>query len=314
MKTPFPVNPFLTGIVMAYQNAEFIADEVLPRKTVGARLYKYGVIGLDQYLTAPNTLVGRKSQPNEVEFGATEATASVEDYGLDDVVPIDDINAASANGSVITDPLGVASEGIAQLVMLDREIRVANVVMNPATYPAANKLAVTAKWDDPTTDVLGAIRAALAGMFVKPNTVVFGYDAWQKISVQKQIIAAIYPAAPAPVAGALQATPQSVAALLGVRKVLVGEAWKNSAQLGQTPSMARVWASSSVAFLYLNPTANPKQGLTFGWTAQYGTRVAGDIPEPKVGLRGSIRVRVGESVNETVTAPTAGFLFTGVLT
>lgn len=311
MKTPFPVNPYLTGIVMAYKNAGFIADEVLPRKAVGGRLYKYGVISLDQYLTAPNTLVGRKSQPNEVEFNATEMTGSVEDYGLDDVVPIDDINAA-ANGTAINDPLGVASEGITELVLLDREIRTSNIVMNAATYPAANKLAITAKWTVSGTDILGTIRANLTGLFIRPNTVVFGADAWNAFSTHPQVVAAAFPAAAAPVAGALQADQASVARLLGVQKVLVGEAWKNGAQLGQATSLTRIWPDS-VAFLYLNPNATPKTGLTFGWTAQYGTRVSGDIPEPKIGLRGSIRVRVGESVNENVTAPGAGFLFYDVV-
>jgi len=44
-------------------------------------------------------------------------------------------------------------------------------------------------------------------------------------------------------------------------------------------------------------------------TAEYGSRFAGTIPEPKVGLRGAERVRVGESVKELVTAADCGYLF-----
>jgi hypothetical protein len=33
------------------------------------------------------------------------------------------------------------------------------------------------------------------------------------------------------------------------------------------------------------------------------------MPEPKLGLRGSTRVRVGESVDEVIAAPALGALF-----
>lgn len=47
--------------------------------------------------------------------------------------------------------------------------------------------------------------------------------------------------------------------------------------------------------------------VTFGFTAEYGTRIAGAEYDSRIGLRGGRRVRVGESVKEIVCAPELGF-------
>jgi len=46
---------------------------------------------------------------------------------------------------------------------------------------------------------------------------------------------------------------------------------------------------------------------TWGFTAEYGSKIVRAIPEEKIGLKGSIRHRVGEQVREMVSAPGAGF-------
>ncbi|MDF5999924.1 hypothetical protein P4050_16595 [Pseudomonas aeruginosa] len=77
---PFPIDPELTAIAIAYRNGRMIADEVLPRagRQAGVLLWKYD---LAQGFTVPETLVGRKSKPNEAEFSATDETSSTEDHG-----------------------------------------------------------------------------------------------------------------------------------------------------------------------------------------------------------------------------------------
>ncbi len=84
---PFPIDAELTAIAIAYRNGRMIADDVLPRVPVGKQEFKYWKYDLADGFTVPNTLVGRKSRPNEVEFDATDATDSTEDHGLDAPVP-----------------------------------------------------------------------------------------------------------------------------------------------------------------------------------------------------------------------------------
>ncbi|MDF5847721.1 hypothetical protein P4124_07620 [Pseudomonas aeruginosa] len=132
---PFPIDPELTAIAIAYRNGRMIADEVLPRVPVGKQEFKFWKYDLAQGFTVPETLVGRKSKPNEVEFSATDETSSTEDHGLDAPVPQADIDNAPTNYN----PLGHATEQTTNLILLDREARTSKLVFNPNSMPRATK-------------------------------------------------------------------------------------------------------------------------------------------------------------------------------
>ena len=313
---PFPIQQELTAIALAYSNRSYIADQVLPRVLVGSREFKWLQYNRDEMFTVPETMVGRKGVPNEVQFGASEVAGFVKDYGLDDLVPNEDLDAAPAG----YDPLGRAVEGTSELVALDRELRVRDLVFNTATYPAANRatLSGTSQWSDYTnSDPYSAIMAARDGMLMPFNTGIIGRLAWSKLRVHPKITAALAPSAAGNSstsnAQGAPATLQAVADLLELDQILVGESWVNTAKPGQTASLSRVWGKH-MALLHLNPIASIRgNAITFGYTAEYGNRVSGSIPEPKVGLRGAQRVRVGESVNEIVCASDVGYYFQNIV-
>ena len=317
MNFPFPIQQELTAIALAYTNQRYIADLVLPRTGVGSREFKWLQMNRDEMFTVPDTRVGRKGVPNEVQFGSSEVPGFVRDYGLDDVVPNEDIASAPPGYN----PLGRAVEGIAELVALDREKRVADLVFNANTYPASNRttLSGTSQWSDYTnSDPYTAIMNALDGMLMRPNMAVIGRLAWSRLRVHPKITASLAPSSngntgsTTSFAGA-PASLQAVADLLELDQILVGESWVNTAKPGQTPSMSRVWGKH-MAFMHINPIGTIRgNAITFGYTAEYGNRVAGSIPEPKVGLRGSQRVRVGESVNEIICASDVGYYFQNVV-
>lgn len=309
MPTPFPVQPELTAIAIAYKNPDvaYIADEVMPRVPV-AQKFKYLKLNQGDFFTVPDTKVGRKSEPNVVEFGATEVTDSVEDWWLDDIVPNDDIQAA-ANANY--DPLGRAVEGVTNLVMLDREIRVANKTFTLGNWAAANRttLAGTSQWSDyAASNPVDAILAAMDLCLIRPNVLVLGQAVWTKLRQHPKVVEAVKATGAGGVNAAGVVARQQVAELFEVNKVLVGTGWVNSAKKGQTPSMTRVWGKHC-ALLALNSNPDPMQITTWAFTAQFGTKVAGSIDEPKMGLRGSVRVRSGESVKEVIAANDLGYFF-----
>ena len=55
--------------------------------------------------------------------------------------------------------------------------------------------------------------------------------------------------------------------------------------------------------------AGPQAGVTFGFTAAWGNKIAGNLDEPRIGLTGSQRVRVGERVKELVVATDISYYF-----
>lgn len=304
-KAPFVITPELTAIAIAYHNPRLIADEVLPRVPVGKKEFKYKLHTMQEGFTVPNTLVGRTSRPNKVEFTSTDETESVIDYGLDDPVPQDDIDNAPPNYS----PLGRATEGLTSLIELDREIRTAALVFASGSYAAANRLALSGS--DQFSDFIGSdpvktIMDALDAMVMRGNIAVIGRAAFSVLARHPKICKAVHGNS----GDAGIVTRRAIAELFELDDIFVGEGFANSAKKGQTPSLNRVWGKH-LALLYRD-RVNPNQ-VTFGFTAQFGKRIAGAFEDKNIGLRGGQNVRVGESVQEIVCANDLGFFLQNVV-
>lgn len=301
MKAPFPIQAELTAIAIAYRNMRLIADAVLPRVGVGTQEFKYMAYDKADRFSIPDTKVGRKSQPNEVEFGATELTSSTEDFALDDPVPQADIENAPQN----FDPLGNAVEGIMDLILLDREKRTADSVFNAATYPTGNKVTLsgTSQWNDQGNSTpLDDIFTGLDTPIMRPNVMVLGRTTFTQLAQHPDVMKSVNRTA----GDKGYARREDIAALFELDEVLVGDAWYNTAKKGQAMSLSRVWGKHC-ALLHIDRTANTRRGVTFGLTAQFGGRVAGSERDPNIGMRGGQRVRAGESVKELITASDVGY-------
>lgn len=316
-QAPFVVQPQLTAITLAYRNARFIADDAMPRLPVSSKNFKWSQYTLADGFTIPDTRVGRKSKPNEIDWTASEQTSSVADYALDDAIPNDDIEmAASASrvaGVQAIDPRMRSTELLTDLVALDREKRVADLLFTLGTYPAANRatLSGTSQWSDKTnSDPITAMLNALDIPMYRPNILVLGQAVWTQLRQHPKVTAAVYPAGGNAIGGASPIGRAALAELLEVDEVIVGQGWYNSAKPGQAASMVRLWGKHA-AFLYRAPVmAAPETTMTFGFTAQYGTRIAGTVEnDPNIGMRGGERVRVGESVKEVVAASDVAYFF-----
>lgn len=301
---PFPVTPELTAIAIAYRNpdASLIADDVMPRvRPVSTREFRYTVFDLSHF-DRPNTYVGRRGVPNEVSMGAMEETAAIEDYGLDEKIPQDDIDQADRMNRDLS---GEAVEYIMNLVKLDREVRVANLVQDTANYGTgcSSTLSGENQWSDPASTPLTALLEALEKPFMRPNTMVMSQGVWSKLRVHPQIVKSVYP-----LSGEGVVTRQQVADLLEIQTILIGSSRVNNARKGQKTALTPTWGKNC-ALLYLDRAASSQRGITWGMTVPYGTAVGGSKPDGNIGLRGGLVVRAGESLKELVTAKDAGYLF-----
>lgn len=303
---PFPVDPVLTGIAMAFRQRGMIADDVLPRVPVGGSEFKWYKFDFAEETTLPDTRVGRRTPPNQVEFGASEETGKTVDYGLDDTIPQRDIDAAVR---IKIDPRRQAVESIMKLLELDREVRVANMVTNLNNYPAAQRVTLsgTGQFSDYTnSDPLSVLMNALDQPIMRPNIMVIGQSAWTVLRMHPKLVAAVN----GNVATAGVVSREDLARKLEIDEILVGRALVNNARKGQTPSMARAWGKDIALHYRERVSAVSDTSVTYGFTAQYGDRVSGAWEDKDAGgLKGGVRVRSGEEVGEVICSPECGYLF-----
>lgn len=316
MERPFVVDAALTAIAIGYRNdrAAYIADRVLPRTHVTAEKFKWTYYPIEEAFNVPDARVGRTGQVKQLEFGGEERSSMVEDFGYDVPIPSSDIDAAREareRGVSSFDPEGHAVMMIGDTLLNQREVRVANIVHNPANYAQSRKrlLAGTSQFSDPAnSDPLGVILTGMEATLVKrPNTITMGRDVWSKLRSHPKLVNAVK--------GNL--TNQGVITIEqfkemlsgeGVTEVLVGDTWYNTARPGQPVALQRAWGKH-IALTHIDPLVQPELGgITWGLTAEYGAKVAGRIEDPNVGLQGGFRIRNGERLKELIVAQDVGYL------
>jgi hypothetical protein len=316
---PFVIQPRLTALAMTYVNEAFIADSILPRLPVDSSQFKYSKYTLADGFTIVDTRIGRKSAPNEIDWTALETPDFTVNYGLQDRIPIEDLNNAAAamsiQGVMPIDPEARSTQLLTDLVALDREKRVADLITTLTTYQASQRttLSGTSQWSDyANSNPIDAILTALDACLVRPNILQMGQAAWTKFRQHPKVAAAIFPGGGNATSGGGGTTvaAQQVADLLEIEEVIIGKGWYNAAKPGQAPTMTRLWGKHA-ALLYRNPQIiDPLKSVTFGFTAQFGEKVVGTIVgDPNIGLEGGNTVRVGERVKEVICANDAGYFF-----
>ena len=223
-----------------------IADMVCPRVRTGYK-FTYTTLKEEDLLSIPDVRASRASLLNQVEFGASDTTDSVVDYGLEDPVPYRDIDEAQKQ-EVPYDPLALATESTAELVKLAREKRVADLLTTAANYATnhSTTLAGNAQWSHANSNPRDAIMAALDVPLVRPNTLVFGQAVWTKLRQHPKIVEAIKLSGAGDQASGV-VMKAAVAALFEVDNVYVGQAWYQSAKRGQDDSFARLWGRAATS-------------------------------------------------------------------
>jgi hypothetical protein len=297
---PYPSDPAILAVVMAYHNESLIADLVLPRLRVLKQEYRWYEWSKAESYTIPDTSVGRRSAPNEVEFGATEKAGVTKNHGLRDPIPQDDID----NAPTGVDVLGRAAEGLADMIRLDRERRVANMVFSASAYATSNKtiLAGTSQFSDPVNSKpISVITTGLGIPLVRPNVIVMGQAVWDALRQHPEIVSAVL--GNAGTKGLV--SREQFAMLFELTEVLVGSGFVNTAKPGQTATYGRLWGKHMLLFRR-DPLADPTRNAnrpTYGFTAESGEPVARSEANSSIGLRGGVVVTVGESVDEQIAAP-----------
>lgn len=310
---PFVIVPQLTRIAMAVRNTDLIADTVCPRVPVAGELFQYTKVTTKDRFQHPDDIISRTGHLNELEFAQSDETDRTVDRGLAAPVPQVDVDrAAQAN---MADPRGMAVENLTQVVLLNREQRVADLLFTASNYSLKQALDGNAgkkRWDDANDgDPIGYMEAAMAEMIVRPNMAVMGYNVMLAVRKHPKVISRLYGSSSTRGAALLQ----DIASELGLDSIQVGSAWKDSAKKGQALSLGRVWGNAC-ALIRVSSSLAGTQTVepVFTFTAQSDARTAGTWFDPGRGKKGVEMLKVTESVKELIAWTEAGYLFTTPLT
>lgn len=297
------IDAVLSNLSIKYRNAAFIWPLIMPIIKVGKRSDKFFKYTKEDSFKLADDKIGPKSLPNEVDWGVGTDNYSVKDHALGDWLPQESIE----NADNPLQPEVDTNDFLNSLLDIAQEKRVADVVFNAATYPVSNKVALAgnAQWGGTADDPIGDIITGLETCLVRPNTLVFGADAWAKFRRVPKILDAVkattrYQGSP----GGL-ATGTEVAALFEVDQVLVGRSRYNTANEGQAPSLTRLWGKHCAA-LYVEK--NPGiRSVTFGATFVEMLRQTMRDFDPKRGIKGAHYIKVAWNSDEHIIANDLGY-------
>ena len=328
--SPFPHDPVRTAIILLYHEPGMIAHRVLPpTPPLGSEKFDYTKFEIGDAFQVPNTDLGRKSEPQEVEVQGKRVVDSTRHHGLRDAVPQSDVDNAMVRRDGAPnwmDPRDLAAINLKHLLQLAREVRTADTVFATTSYGADYRIALAQadRFDKDAADPLGVLETALETPIFRPNVVVFGQKPWSKFRQHPKVLKAVNR-----VSGADSglASRQGVAELLEVDEVLVGRSRVASSEEGQELALKRAWGKH-VACIYRGATAvgtsmpggdagsQQQEGLdlvsnkdttTFGFNAVYQPEEVLSRFNPIRGIKGVHELIVRESCREVICGPEFGY-------
>ncbi len=301
--SPFPVTEEQLAVAVEYRNKAFIADEALPVVRTGKQEFSYQTFEKKDSFTIPKTESSRKGGLNTLELSGTETTDKTIDYGLQALIPQNDID------NTEFDLVNHYIQKIMELVNLDHEKRVADMVFNSSNYASGNKttLSGNSQWSDftnstPLKDILDGFDACL----MRPNVGIIGQQVWTKLRQHPDVVKAI-----GGNSGDSGIVPvRAVADLLELDELYIGSANYNTANRGQTFSKAFLFGKHA-CFFYRDTASIPQLQTSQFFTAQFGDPVVYTAPlnPGDLGLSGGVKVVAGRRLKEVKTATDLGYLF-----
>jgi len=264
------VNIPLSNLAIQYKPEGLIADQLAPIVLTSKQADAYTIYERAEAYAVEDDARGPGAPVNRITRSADSATFYCKNYALGSSIPQEDIENADA-GWLISERQS-RIESISDKLALSWEKRV-GLQMTSGTNVGSYS-AVSSAWTDYTagnSDPIGDINTTIQGIQdltgMRPNRMVMGDKAWRNFREHADVIDRIYGndgTAP----GARLVTQNNAAALFELDTVLIGGAYYNANDEGQSASLTQIWDDNVV--LYYAPNAPRKDKAsamyTFRWT------------------------------------------------
>lgn len=300
------IDEYLTNMALDYRPHEMIADMLFPVVSVNKQSGYYLEYSRGDALRVPSdTSRAPGTEAKKITRSVGSGTYYCPNYALKVGVTAED----KANMNAINQQklYNGRAQFLLQKLYLDWEVRIANQVTsgsNVGSYAAVNSA-----WSDvvnanPLTNIWAAMDNVADAVGVKPNRIVFGEQAWREFRRNANVRNLILGRD-----GQGLVSRQATADLFEVDQILVGGAYKNTANEAQSATLATVWGENVLVY-YAPPSPSmddPSFGYSFRW----------EVPEvpalqverhPYDSRRKEEEIEVGYYQSEKITGAAYGYL------
>jgi len=296
------VDPVLSNVSIGYQNSAYVAEQLYPTLRVAKQSGKHFIYNKGKFRVTDN-LRGAGAASKEATLSLTTGLPYFcEDHALKQFVTDEDVDGAMPP----MDPFVDATENVSELHLIARENELAASLTDTAVLTQNTTLSGTDQWSDfSNSDPIGDIRTGKqtvhSEIHVDPNVLVLGKQVFDKLVDHPAVIERVK------YSQLGVATPELLARLFDVERVIIAAAGKNTAVEGQTDSMGYIWGKNAV-LAYINPRLGQKMitlGLTYQWKERQVERLRGSDEEDRKGTF----IRVGNHYYDmNLVSASAGYL------
>ncbi|KQW96972.1 hypothetical protein ASC94_09195 [Massilia sp. Root418] len=256
-------DPILTSVAQGYKNSVFVGGALFPTVPVSARGGKITTFGKEDFmLYATGRSPGQNTK--RVTFGYAGAPYVLESHSLEGQLPIETMQEAQAVPGI--DMSSITIQGTQDIIALRLEKQQADTARNPGAYAASNKITLsgTSQWSDfsGTSDPVAVIEAGKEAVRKKvgkrANVAVIGALVFSVLKQHPKVLDRMK------YTGRDVATPELLAQLFGLDKVLIGDA----VYADDTGTFYDVWGKDVVLAYVEVGSVKEKGKPSFGYTYQ----------------------------------------------
>lgn len=304
------IDRLLSQMAIGYANDNLVAGTIAPVVPVDKQGDMYSVFSSADAFRIEDTKRSPGTEANKITRTISSDTFYAQNYALKYPVTLEDRE--NADPVYRQNMIDNAGEYLVEKHGLDWENRLATLIFAAASV--GSSAGVASEWDAAaSSDPLGDMNTALDNVEdltgTRPNRILMGKDAWRSCRRNDQILNRLFGSNN----GGGFAMRGQVASLLEVDEIIVGGAYKNTANEAQAASLSKIWADHVLAY-YAPSSASrdrPSHSYSFRWQpAGMPSMQAERHPyDPKTK---SEEVEVGYYQAEKITGANYGFLLLSV--
>jgi len=294
------IDQILTNISIMYRNAAYVGTQIMPVVPVKKKSDIYYIYDskADRF-RIPKTLRAPKTESRTVDWKVTTDGYVCDEHALNDL--IDDIERDNADKPLNLEVDTV--EFLTDILQLGLEMRIKDKVEASLSANAPGVVWDTYETSNPIGDIETGKNAIHSVIFKEPNVLLLAKAVYDKLKHHPDILDRIKYVQKGVV------TPELMASVFEVEKVIIGKAGYNTAKEGKTAVYNYLWGKNAI-LAYVEPKPGIKK-FSLGYTFQsqpFQTRRA------RIEVKHSDWFEVGSILDEKMVAVACGYRISPAIT